>query len=157
MDERPKLSELAASLPFGGAPTEGVITAGQPSAAQMEQLGAAGCVTVVDLRAPAEPRGYDERAAVAAAGMEYFPVPVTAETLTDAEFDRVREALRDRAERPVLVHCASANRVGALLIPFFVLDEGRSEEEALSLAKRVGLRDQALAAKALEYARPTRR
>lgn len=153
MAERPTLHELSASLPYGGAPTAGVITAGQPSPAQLEALGAARCVTVVDLRAASEPRGFDERAAVAAAGMEYFPIPLTAETVSDVEFDRVRDVLSDRAERPVLVHCASANRVGALLIPFFVLDEGLPESEALAAAKRVGLRSPELAGKALDYVR----
>jgi protein tyrosine phosphatase (PTP) superfamily phosphohydrolase (DUF442 family) len=153
MTDRTALKDLAASLPFGGAPTEGVITSGQPSASQLASLGAAGCVTVVDLRAPAEPRGFDEPAAVTASGMEYFPIPFTAETLGDAQFDRIREVLRERAERPLLVHCASANRVGALLIPFFMLDEGRSQNDALALAQRVGLRSAELAAKALDYVR----
>ena len=153
MADRPELKDVAATLPFGGAPTEGVITAGQPTAEQLSSLGAAGCVTVVDLRAPAEPRGYDEPAAVADAGMEYFPLSVTSDTLGDTQFDRIREILKDRADRPILVHCASANRVGALLIPFFMLDEGRSEPDALALAKQVGLRSPEMAAKALDYVR----
>jgi protein tyrosine phosphatase (PTP) superfamily phosphohydrolase (DUF442 family) len=153
MTDRNELKDVAASLPFGGAPTEGVITSGQPSPAQLAGLGAAGCVTVVDLRAPSEPRGYDEPAAVTAAGMEYFPIPLTAETLGDAHFDRIREVLKDRVERPLLVHCASANRVGALLIPFFMLDERRPQAEALALAQRVGLRSPELAARALDYVR----
>ncbi|HJU88806.1 MAG TPA: sulfur transferase domain-containing protein [Gemmatimonadaceae bacterium] len=153
MTDPSSLEDLALALPFGSAPTPGVITAGQPTADQLGKLGAAGCVTVVDLRPAAEPRGYDERSAVADAGMEYFPIPLTADSLGDAEFDRVREVLKDRTERPMLVHCASANRVGAVLIPFFILDEGRSQEEALGLAQRVGLRSGEMAAKALDYVR----
>ena len=41
----------------------------------------------------------------------------------DETFDRFRELIRDGGRRPLLVHCSSANRVGALLIPYLILDE----------------------------------
>jgi protein tyrosine phosphatase (PTP) superfamily phosphohydrolase (DUF442 family) len=149
-------SDLAASLPYGGAPLPGIVTAGQLSAEQLERIAAAGCSTVIDLRGVAEPRGYDEPAAVARAGLEYVPIPVTAESLSDAEFTAVRDRLRARGDLGVVVHCASANRVGALLIPYLMLDEGKNEQESLEVARRVGLRSPELAAKAFDYVHRTR-
>lgn len=143
--------EMARTLPYGGAPAENVLTAGQPTPDHLARLGAIGCVAVVDLRAAGEPRGYDEPKAVAAAGMEYVHIPVTTETLTDREFDQLREYLREHGERPVLVHCASANRVGALLVPFFMLDQKRSRDDAIAAAQRVGMRSADLLQKALAY------
>lgn len=140
-------------LPYAFTPLDGIVTAGQPQAEHIGQLADAGFKSVIDLRASSEPRGFDEAATVGAAGMHYESIPVIAGTLGDAEFDRLRAVLRDRAHRPALVHCASANRVGALLIPYLVLDEGRTTEAALQLAQQVGLRSQELAVLALAYVR----
>ncbi|HUQ45315.1 MAG TPA: protein tyrosine phosphatase family protein [Gemmatimonadaceae bacterium] len=144
---------LAASLANGHLPVDGILTAGQPRADQFASLAAEGIGTVLDIRAPGEPRGFDEPAAVRAAGMEYHNIPVVAGSLTSAEFDQVRELLRAPDKRPVLFHCASANRVGALLMPYLVLDEQRSEDEALQIALDVGLRSDELAHAALDYIR----
>lgn len=151
MAETPRLEDVARTLPFGGAPSENVITAGQPTAEQLTRLAGIGCAAVIDLRAAGEPRGYDEPRAVESAGMDYVPIPVISESVGDAEFDALREYLRAHADHPVLVHCASANRVGGLLIPYFMLDQGRPRDEAVSLAQRVGLRSADLLEKALAY------
>ncbi len=138
-------------LPNGSSPLDGVLTAGQPSAAQLQQLARAGLKSVIDLRAAGEPRGFDEAATAAAAGLAYHNIPVTAVSLGAAAFEQVRTLLRDRDLRPVLVHCASANRVGALLIPYLVLDEHRSSEDAMGIARAVGLRGDDLAHAATTY------
>lgn len=138
-------------LPNGFSPLPGVLTAGQPSASQVTQLAQSGIKTVIDLRSPDEPRGFDEPAAVRAAGMTYRNIPVTPGTLGEREFDELRALLRDESTRPVLVHCASANRVGALLIPYMVLDGKRSLEDALEIAGEVGLRSTDLARAARTY------
>jgi uncharacterized protein (TIGR01244 family) len=145
------LAALAAALPNAGTPLPGVMTAGQPRAEDFARLAAAGCATVLDLCAPEEARGFDEPAAVAAAGLDYVNVPVRSYTPTDALFDQVRALLRDTARRPLLFHCRSANRVGGLLLPSLILDAGMDQEEALALAARVGLRHPDLARTALDY------
>ena len=144
---------LAATLANGHMPMDGILTAGQPRADQFASLAAEGIATVIDIRAPDEPRGFDEPAAVRAAGMEYHNMPVVAGSLTSAEFDQVRALLRAPDKRPVLFHCASANRVGALLMPYLVLDEQRSPDDALRIANDVGLRSDELARTAFEYIR----
>jgi uncharacterized protein (TIGR01244 family) len=147
------LDELATSLPYGACPLADIATAGQPTAAQIARAAESGVRTVVDLRAEAEPRGYDEAAAVRAAGMEYVLIPITPATLDDAAFDRFLAVMRDPARRPVLVHCATANRVGGLLMPFLLLDERMPESAALQMAQRIGLRSREYAALATDYAR----
>lgn len=139
------------ALPNAHTPLDGVVTAGQPSAHQLQALARAGLHTVVDLRTSAESRGFDEAGTARAAGLAYHNIPVAPGTLGDAEFDAVRAVLRERGTRPALVHCASANRVGALLIPYLVLDEHRSPDEALQIAHAVGLRSGELTRKALDY------
>jgi uncharacterized protein (TIGR01244 family) len=150
---RTDIAAIAPGLPNALCPMSDVATAGQPRADHFRRLADAGYKVVIDLRHPDEPRGFDEAAAVREAGLRYENIPVTPPKLGDAEFDRFRTVLRDPANRPALVHCGSANRVGALLIPYFVLDEGRATDEALRLAQQVGLRSQELADVALRYTR----
>ena len=147
------LDALARSLPYGACLRDGIATAGQPTAAQIAEVAQAGVRTVLDLRAAGEPRGFDETAAVTAAGMEYVVIPITPATLDDAAFDRFLAVMRDPAQRPVLVHCATANRVGGLLLPYFVIDEQMTEPAALQLAQEVGLRSAEYAQMAIDYAR----
>ncbi len=147
----PAIESVVATLPNSMCPIGDVGTAGQPPEHSWTELATAGFKTVVDLRPAEEPRGYDEPAAVERAGLAYVRIPVTPTTLGDRQFDEFRALLRDPSRRPVLVHCASANRVGALLLPFLVLDEHRTPEESLRVAQQVGLRSAEYAAQAMDY------
>jgi protein tyrosine phosphatase (PTP) superfamily phosphohydrolase (DUF442 family) len=122
-----------------------------PRAEHFARLAAAGYTTVLDVSAPEEARGYDEAAVAAQAGLTYVNIPVRSYQPEDTTFDAVRTLLRDPSRRPLLFHCRSANRVGGLLLPYLILDEGRGQEEALNLAIQVGLRSQDLALAALTY------
>lgn len=143
----------AALVPMGREPWPGVITAGQPRGPEWARLAEAGVQTVVDIREAWEPRGHDEEAMVAAAGLRYVHIPLGNGRIADETFERVRAAMRDREDAPVVVHCASGNRVGGALIPWWVLDEGLSEEEALQAAVNAGLASRSLAVEAFDYVR----
>lgn len=153
MDQRDPLLEVLGTIPFAACPLPGVATAGQPSAAAWPELASAGYRTVVDLRAAEEPRDHDEPASVRAAGLDYVPIPVSQQTLRDATFDAFREVVRDPARRPIFVHCASSNRVGALLLPYFALDERMPLADATRLAREAGLRNPDLQQLAADYSR----
>ncbi|MDP9438143.1 MAG: protein tyrosine phosphatase family protein [Actinomycetota bacterium] len=153
------IRELAPDLVNAEQPLPDVATAGQPEGEHFKRLAEAGYRTVIDLRTSGEDRGLDEPEAIRRAGMEYVSIPVGHEDIDDGTFDKFRELMADQVRRPVLVHCSSANRVGALLVPYLVLDEGKSAEEASLTASRVGLRSENLRRAALRYAaiRPERR
>jgi len=140
-------------LANAACPLPDVLTGGQPLEEHFEALARRGYRTVLDLRAPGEARPYDEPEVVRRLGLEYVNIPVTPESLTDQTFDHFRALMRDRTRRPVVVHCASGNRVGALLIPYLVLDEGMGMDEAVATALEVGLRSQELAERAMDYVR----
>ncbi len=108
---------------------------------------------MLDIRERWEPRGHDEAKAVVAAGLRYENVPFGHGHVPAATFERVRELMRENSGAPIVVHCASGNRVGAALIPWWILDEGLSEDEALQAAVAAGLASRGLAVVALEYAR----
>lgn len=125
--------------------------AGQPSQADLEELARRGVRRVVDLRKTGEFSGFNERAEVERLGMQYVHQPWNGEAqLTDEVFDSFRTLFGD-AREPTLVHCASANRVGAVWIAWRALDGGIGVEEAVAEAKRIGLKSSAYEAKAREY------
>jgi uncharacterized protein (TIGR01244 family) len=133
-----------------------VVTGGQPSAENLQAFKAAGGAVVLDLRDPMEPRPFDEPATAAALGLDYVNLPVGPGSLTDETLGRVRDTLRGAAGCPVLVHCASGNRVGGALIPYLMLDQGLEEEEAVDQAMRVGLRSAELMEWGTDYVRRNR-
>lgn len=147
------LKKIVDLLPYGGCPVAGIATAGQPDAAAWATLARAGFKSVVDLREASEPRGHDEAGEIARAGLRYFLLPVSHESLGDRQFEALRDFLRDQGNRPALVHCQSANRVGALMLPYLALDAHVPLDEARRMADIIGLRSPDYAALALDYVR----
>jgi uncharacterized protein (TIGR01244 family) len=138
------------AVPNGSQVLPGLLTGGQPDRRQLEALRREGVAMVVDQREAVEPRGYDEAAEATRLGMAYVAAPVGPRTRDDATIDAVRDALR-RAEGPVLVHCASGNRIWAALIAHLVLDHGFDQEDAVEVAVRHGLRSPDILQWALDY------
>jgi len=147
----PDLATIAMGIPNGSLPLPDVVTGGQPTAAHLTALAAAGVKTVLDLRQLDEGRGFDEPSTAQSSGLDYVSAPMGYEGALDTIFDTVREVLGDPERRPVLLHCASANRVGAALLPHLVLDHGVDPDEALQRAVAVGLRHPGIARAALDY------
>jgi uncharacterized protein (TIGR01244 family) len=124
-------------------PLESITTSGQPSPPALAALAREGFATVIDLRAPDEPRGLDEPATVAELGMSYVSLPVAGPD--DVTYDNAAaldEILR-AAQGRVLIHCATGNRAGALLSLRQRL-LGAAPEEALAVGVEAGLTSPAL-------------
>ena len=151
-----EIAAIAPGLGNGMIPLPGVATAGLPREEDFAAFARAGYRTVVDLCMPGEPRGYDEAQVVRAAGLDYAPIPFTRTTLSATQIEEFRRLMRDPARRPVLVHCIAANRVGGIMLPYLMLDEGMSEQAALALARRIGLRSPEMETVGLEYANSQR-
>jgi uncharacterized protein (TIGR01244 family) len=152
MIQQDATAPVVLELPNGRMVGPDVATGGQPDVEQIEELAAAGFRTVVDLRTADEPRGFDEAAAVRAAGMEYINLPVGTH-IGDETFAALRAILDDAGKGPVLVHCASGNRVGGALIPHLVLDRGIDLETAVRTGFAIGLRTREFAMAGARYVR----
>jgi protein tyrosine phosphatase (PTP) superfamily phosphohydrolase (DUF442 family) len=154
-----QLLDAIAGVANACEPITGIVTGGQPAAEHLAALKRAGCAVVIDIREPMEPQPFRTPApdAVAAAGLEYRSIPVGHGAVSDATFGRLVDALRELAgKRPAFVYCASGNRVGGGLLPYFMLERGMDEEDAVAQALRVGLRSAELMEQALEYVRERR-
>ena len=133
--ERPTAAEL---LRNGRMPAEGVLTGGQPTAEQLETLAELGYKTVINLRAPQE-SGSTDPTQVESLGMRYVSLPITQTSeIDETGGQKLAEALAS-AERPVVVHCGSGNRVGALFAMKGFYVDGLTAEEALALGRAAGV------------------
>jgi len=120
-------------------PRPGLFTAGQPAADDWTAIAARGVGIVIGLRAPGELKDRDEAAEVRAAGMRYIAIPVAgAGGIDDANANTLRAAL-DAADGPVLVHCASGNRVGGLLALMQARSGAMTTEQALEFGRSAGM------------------
>jgi len=120
-------------------PVDGITAAGQPDVNVLRIFADSGYVAVVDMRAADEDRGMDdEKGIVEDFGLEYVAFPIGSED--EISFDKARELdeLIQSYDGPVLVHCASSNRVGALLALRHSLN-GATDEEALQHGRDGGL------------------
>jgi uncharacterized protein (TIGR01244 family) len=114
-------------------------TGGQPRLEHFATLKADGVKAVLNLRQPSEHRAEDEKAAVAAAGLKYFNIPVVYANPTDAEVDEFLRITDDPANRPMFIHCTAAIRVGAFWMIRRAVRDGLTPDAALEEAKKVGL------------------
>jgi uncharacterized protein (TIGR01244 family) len=132
----------AALIPNYVRLSPGLAVSGQPAPGALRKLKELGFKTVVNLRAEAE-ASPEEAGTVKASGLTYVHIPVTAQLLTPAVVDAVEKVVSDRAAAPVLLHCASSNRVGAV-VALIEARRGKSEVDALAAGVNAGLRDPAL-------------
>lgn len=129
-----------------------VYLGGQPSRADLT-AGARypGIRTVLSLRRDAESKGFDESATLSDLGVTYQNVPFgSPDQLTDQVFSESLNVIKD-APRPLVVHCASGNRVGAIWMAHRMLNNGYTEAAALSEARQVGLRNDEFIPVVLDY------
>lgn len=125
-------------IPYLAEPKEGLLCAGQPDAEALRALAAQGLKLVINLR-PAAEMEFDEAALVKELGMAYASIPVAgAEDLNQDNARKLSDLLTQNAGQSVLVHCASSNRVGALIALGAVLD-GAGEDDALHAGREAGL------------------
>ena len=127
-------------------------TGGQPSEQAFAKVAASGFHSVLSLRAAGE--GIDltkERALVEKAGLRYFNIPVLSTTPRTEQADEFIKLVKEKFNHPMLINCASANRVGAFMMIYRVVEQGWSEEKALDEALKIGLRGDELKKFAQSY------
>ena len=129
------------SIPAARIPMDGVLSGGQPTPEQVEAAAAAGFRTVINLRIDAE-KGFEwEAETVERLEMRYISIPVAGgKGLTRETVERLDAALVEAAaEGPVLLHCASGNRIGAILALRAAWLHGVDAEAALRLGLANGM------------------
>ena len=135
MQEAPYLNIYGAKHPFPG-----VLTGGQPTEKQLELAKSKGFKTIINLRMPNEMTQWDEPAKAKALGMQYIAIPVgNANDINVKNSRTLVAALEDQNNYPLLIHCASGNRVGALFALDAYNNAKMNKEEALQIGRDSGL------------------
>ncbi|MCJ9429406.1 beta-lactamase hydrolase domain-containing protein [Kordiimonas marina] len=131
-------------------PLSGVMTGGKPTKEDLMKLKAEGYTTVINLMMPNEviptvnkaddeKYNFPEGDYVASLGLHYVSIPVKVpDGLTEANARLVDEALK-AAKGPVLLHCSSGGRAGAMLALRAFYVDGAKPDEALALGRKGGV------------------
>ena len=140
-DAAPTVHVDVAEVAASGAvvAVDGVTSAGQPDAEALKVFADAGYVAVIDMRGPDEDRGMDdEPAVVEGLGLEYVAFPIASRDEINFDAAKKLDQLLGAYDNPVLVHCGSGNRVGAVLALRESLN-GADDEAAIAYGKNAGL------------------
>ena len=127
-------------------------TGAQPTDQAYAKAAASGFRSVLSLRAGNE--GVDlfrERAMVEKNNLRYFNIPVVSSAPQPEQADEFIRIVREPANHPMLINCASANRVGAFMMIYRVVELGWPEDKALEEATKIGLSSEALKKFAQNY------
>jgi len=122
-------------------PETNIFTSGQPTKDEFNSLAELGVKHVINLR-PASEIDWDEAGHVESLGMKYYSIPVAgAAGITLENATLLKNTLNTIGDAPILVHCSSSNRVGALIALAAGAKDGADAEAAINEGKRWGLTD----------------
>ncbi len=129
---------LQSDIPNIANPEMKFYASGQPTKQQLKLAKEQGVKHVVNLR-PSSEQDWDEKAFVESLGMSYYHIPVDgAQGINHENAAKLDQILTQHKGEATLVHCASGNRVGALI----ALKEGSGSGDinsAIATGKKWGL------------------
>jgi uncharacterized protein (TIGR01244 family) len=122
-------------------PMDGLLSGGQPTEEQIEAAARAGYRTVINMRGAKESGFEWEAQMVEKLGMKYEHLPVTGkDSLTRENIEHINAVLTAALEKgPVLLHCASGNRIGAVMALRAAWVEEMDPKKALAYGRASGM------------------
>ncbi len=112
---------------------------GQPTQEQLDWLKRAGIKNIINLRTPEE-QSFNEASVVKNLGLNYVAIPVDGNAaVNQMNAEKLAAALNKAKGEPVFVHCASGNRVGALIAINEFTQNGGDIDAAIAEGKKWGL------------------
>ena len=117
-----------------------VACGGETSHEAIAELARQGFTSVVNLRLGNEPGVSEEANAVQSAGLRYFHLPMDPNAPEFETAESFLDVTADASNQPVFIHCASANRVGAVWAIKRVVQDGWTREQAITEAQAIGMR-----------------
>lgn len=142
-EQTPYSNQVKAVTNYNRA-TAQVATAGTLGESGVQELADKGFKTIIDLRTEVEGT-LAEKQAVEAAGMHYINIPVTSAGINDTQLEAFTNVI-EQAATPVLLHCASGNRAGAIwtayrlskgVAPAIAFEEGRKAGMQISMEEKI--------------------
>ncbi len=124
----------------------------QPKDEAYAKAATSGFRSVLSLRTGNE--GVDltrERSLVEATKMRYFNIPVVSSAPRAEQAEEFIRLVNEKSNHPMLITCSSANRVGAFMMIYRVLEQGWAEDKAFAEAIKIGTSSTSLQKFAHDY------
>jgi uncharacterized protein (TIGR01244 family) len=115
-----------------------VYTSGQPSEEGFRRLSAMGIKTVINVL-PENQCVPNEQEMVTANNMVYRSVPFHLTGFKKQTIEQFAAVLK-KADKPVLIHCATGNHVGGLWFAYRLLEENIPLAQAAAEGRKIGMR-----------------
>lgn len=132
---------------------------GATSPAALSDIKKMGFVSDINLRLSSEPGANveAEAAAAKAAGLRYYHIPFDEHHPSDAAVNKFIKAITTPGVEPAYIHCSGGNRASTMwFIKRMVVDHW-SEDRAFKEATALGMKNPAMKAFGIEYARTHKR
>ncbi|MCU0567031.1 MAG: protein tyrosine phosphatase family protein [Oculatellaceae cyanobacterium Prado106] len=118
--------------------SDDIAIAGQLNLAQLQEAAEEGFAAVLNLRSPDEEGSLsDEQEQVEALGLDYINIPVATATINEDLTTQVLQTI-DELPKPLLIHCASSMRAGAMAFMYVATRQGLTAEQAFEKANQMG-------------------
>ena len=117
--------------------TEQIAISGLIGDGGAQALAAHGFKTIIDLRTATEGTA-DEKALIDLNGMNYINIPMTVAGISEEQLAAFTKAM-ETAQAPILIHCGSGNRAGAMWASYQIR-KGVDLEVALTAGRKAGMR-----------------
>lgn len=122
------------------AQSEYVLTSGQPNQTDFAKLKELGVKNIINLRGDNE-TNWSEQDLVTELGMNYYHIPVQSKAdITIENATKLQSLLNEHQQQTTLLHCASSNRVGALVALYNAITLKKPIDEAVEIGKLWGLK-----------------
>ena len=132
---------LLKSLPHVSFHGPNQLASGYLKSADIDLLKRAGIRHVIDLSDDAETPDFDEASALRAIDIGYANLPIDdVDGLSAANVHAFDALIAATNGEPTLIHCASSNRVGALIALRAGILQGATTDEAMEIGKAWGLK-----------------
>ena len=118
--------------------TPTIATSGSIASGGLSELKQKGFKTIVDFRTPAEGTAQEAKQAKAL-GLNYINLAVGKAWPSDELLAEFYALVEDPKQHPILLHCASANRVG-MLWAYYRLQRGMGKSGALEEGRTIGMK-----------------
>ncbi|MDQ2080279.1 sulfur transferase domain-containing protein [Xanthobacteraceae bacterium Astr-EGSB] len=115
-----------------------IASAGVLREGAVAELKGFGFTAILDLRTPQEGTQPEQRAALEA-GLRYFNIPIGAVPIAEAQLVEFAKIVEDKSNHPLLIHCQSANRVGAMWTLYRAV-RGAAFATAVTEGRTIGLK-----------------
>lgn len=133
------LNDHPISVPNLCSPKPDILACGMPSDQDLQDVAKKGIKTIINL-CPQEETPSGEATSVEQLGMTYINIPIRGpQDLSREAAKQLAAVMDDCSQHPLLIHCRSANRVGALIALKEYWFEGKSEADALATGRSAGM------------------